>query len=109
LVGDDDLSSPHFLGNINDGPIAKMSCPATLAKHEPGPCDKCDYKHLCMNWCSCKNFMATGFYNSVGPFACAVQKSSIMAASEVLMTLHDEGFVERTPDLPHMDKIFDRA
>ncbi|MCK4268538.1 MAG: radical SAM protein, partial [Actinomycetia bacterium] len=50
LVGDDDLSSPHFLGNINDGPIAKMSCPATLAKHEPGPCDKCDYKHLCMNW-----------------------------------------------------------
>ncbi len=105
LVGDDDRSSPHFLGNINAGPISKLSCTTNLTKRDPVPCDECDYKHLCMNWCTCRNYKATGFYNSVGPFTCAVQKSSIMAASEVLMTLHEEGYVEQAPDLGHLNKI----
>ena len=109
LVGDDDISSPHFLGNINEGPISKMSCTKNVTKRDPGPCDGCEIQHLCMNWCSCKNYMATGFYNSVGPFTCAVQKSSIMAASEVLMTLHEEGYLEREPDLSHMNKMLDPA
>jgi uncharacterized protein len=40
-----------------------------------------------MNWCSCSNYFSSGYYNRVGPFLCASEKTAIRTAFNIRRTL----------------------
>jgi len=54
------------------------------------PCLTCSIRQYCINWCGCSNFHATGYYNSAGAYQCAVEKSTLRTALQIIETLENE-------------------
>ena len=40
-----------------------------------------------MNWCGCSNAFMTGYYNRMGPFLCASERTASQTALDVFTTL----------------------
>jgi len=87
LIGCDDGVN-HCLGNINNGfshdGICKIENPGKNINNE---CQFCSLSDYCMNWCGCSNYFSSGDYNTVGPFLCASEKTSILSAFRVFQSL----------------------
>jgi uncharacterized protein len=85
---DNGKKNSHCIGNINTGiDLSKLSCNKASNGIINKECITCGIKEYCMNWCGCSNFMSTGFYNRVGRFICASEKSAVKTAFHVFQTL----------------------
>jgi uncharacterized protein len=67
---------------INTKPIQ------SVAKNKE--CLECSLKNFCRNWCGCSNFLSTGHYDKVEPFACASEKALILVALEVISQMRSD-------------------
>jgi uncharacterized protein len=54
------------------------------------PCLSCAVQAYCANWCGCSNYLMTGYYNRVGPFLCASERTCIELAFSIFQTLESE-------------------
>lgn len=87
LIENGDENS-HFIGNVNTGiELSNLSCNNASGGSINKECMTCGIKEYCMNWCGCSNFMSTGYYNRVGAFLCASEKSAVQTAFNVFQIL----------------------
>lgn len=89
LIGSDD-GEKHCIGNIftrwEPGRMCKQMKPVGEINRE---CKICSISDFCMNWCGCSNYFSSGYYNRVGPFLCASEKTSILTAFDVFQALEN--------------------
>jgi len=87
LIGSDD-GEKHCIGNIftrvEPGKMCRKMHPTGEINIE---CKDCSISDFCMNWCGCSNYFSSGYYNRVGPFLCASEKTSILSAFDVFGVL----------------------
>jgi uncharacterized protein len=99
----------HCIGNVRDGLEQQRMC--SHVRGEGGlntECGSCGVQDYCMNWCGCSNYFMTGFYNRVGPFLCASEKSALQVALQVFQTLeHELGptFLEHLGGAPNLNSL----
>lgn len=87
LIGNDS-GRDHCIGNIRSGiQVGRVSHRNTPKFSSDNDCIFCDIKDYCMNWCSCSNYFSSGYYNRVGPFLCASEKTAIRTAFNIRRTL----------------------
>jgi uncharacterized protein len=90
LIGSDD-GAAHCIGHVSTGLEPGEMCrhlkPRTAVNIE---CMDCGIKDYCMNWCACSNYFSTGYYNRVGPFLCASEKTAIQTAFNVFETIEGQ-------------------
>ena len=75
-------TSQHRIGSVASG----VRAPETRELCQP-ECTACPLKDVCMNWCGCSNFFATGDYGRTGPVICAFERASIAAAARAFRTV----------------------
>jgi uncharacterized protein len=91
LVGDGE--GKHCIGHIDNGVDATlMQCHSAeqpqIAVIAPAkPCDTCDLKSLCMNWCGCSNYFGSGYYDRASAFLCASERAAITVAAKTYQNL----------------------
>ena len=89
LIGSDD-GEKHCIGNIFTRLEPGRMCRQMHRDGEINPeCKNCSISDFCMNWCGCSNYFSSGYYNRVGPFLCASEKTSILTAFDVFQTLEN--------------------
>ncbi len=87
LIGSDS-GQDHCIGNIDGGiQVERISHRKKPQFSTDTDCIFCELKDYCMNWCSCSNYFSSGYYNRVGPFLCASEKTAIKTAFDVRRTL----------------------
>ena len=90
LIGSDD-GDTHCIGNVSTGLEPAEMCRRLDPESEINPeCRQCGVTDYCMNWCACSNYFSTGYYNRVGPFLCASEKTAIITALEVFQALEKQ-------------------
>ena len=78
-TGDD-----HRLGDVDHGvDLSRLSRRTAAGGEINAECRSCGLKKYCMTWCGCSNVFMTGWYNRVGPFLCASEKTAITVAQRV--------------------------
>jgi len=91
LIFDGDPSSTRCIGHVDTGvDLSRLKCHMKADGDGENPCLTCGIKQYCINWCGCSNFHATGYYNAVGAYLCAEEKSAIRNALHVMETLNAE-------------------
>lgn len=89
LLGNGDAER-HRIGHIDDGVDATRMC-----RHRAGgaalntECLECGVREYCMNWCGCSNYFSSGFYDRVGPFLCAFERTCLQTAFRVIHQLEE--------------------
>jgi len=90
LVGND-TGGDHCIGNLDSGiDLSALSCRQAPGAEINEECASCAIRDLCMNWCGCSNYFATGFYNRVNAFQCEFERTTIAVALEVFNDLQLE-------------------
>lgn len=90
LVGND-TGGDHCLGSVDSGiDLKALSCQQAPGAELNEECGSCAVRDLCMNWCGCSNYFATGFYNRVNAFQCEFERTTIAVALELFQKLHLE-------------------
>ena len=85
IVYDGSPSSPHYLGNVETGiDLDRLSCNMCGGGEANEECLTCGIRKYCMNWCGCSNYHSSGYYNRVGAFLCAEEKTLVKAALHIL-------------------------
>lgn len=107
LIGAD--TGDHCIGNINDGlNLEQMSCKMAPEQDINAECLTCGMKDYCMNWCGCSNYFSSGYYNRVGPFLCASEKTAIKTAFDVFTILEKKlgpTFIDHIAGVPAMNSV----
>ncbi len=89
LIGDGSGNS-HCIGTLETGPqLERLACHMVSGDEINKKCALCELQNFCMNWCSCSNFFATGFYNWMSEFVCASERSALQTAMNVVEDLGD--------------------
>jgi uncharacterized protein len=90
LIGSDDGDN-HCIGNVSTGLEPTGICRRLATESDINPeCRECGIADYCMNWCACSNYFSSGYYNRVGPFLCASEKTAIITALEVFQALEKQ-------------------
>ncbi|GAB4535664.1 MAG: hypothetical protein Fur0020_03150 [Thermodesulfovibrionia bacterium] len=108
LIGSD-IGDDHRIGTIYDGlNLEHLSCKMTAEQSTNTECLSCGLKDYCMNWCGCSNYFSSGYYNRVGPFLCASEKTAIQTAFNVFKTLEKKlgpTFIDHIAGIPAMNSV----
>ncbi len=87
LVGEDD-GGAHCIGHVSTGLDAAGMCRHIDPESEVNKqCLECGVNDYCMNWCGCSNYFSSGYYNRVGAFLCASERTAVVTAFEVFQVL----------------------
>lgn len=91
LVGEDNKEALRF-GNVFDGyDYAKKLRFIEQRGNRTLKCADCSYRHRCMNWCGCINYVtSSGQFDQVGSFTCFHERLSIETADHAAQLLWEE-------------------
>ncbi len=82
LIGSGD-DNEHCIGNLDTGiEPGRMAC--RTAPLINAACLTCGLRDYCANSCGCSNFFASGYYNRVGAFQCALERATVQTACGVI-------------------------
>jgi uncharacterized protein len=95
----------HRIGSVEHGlNLSRLACRCAPGGQLNFECNDCSMKDCCMNWCGCSNTFMTGYYNRVGPFLCASERTAVKTAMDVFTTLERQlgpVFLHHLSGAPH--------
>jgi len=78
----------HCIGSIRQGIQTEHVNPSRIPEYmSQTECLFCSIKDYCMHWCTCANYLSSGYSNRTGPFLCYHEQAAIQTALNTLQTL----------------------